>query len=130
MQTRKTYTTLVEAPLGLAYLHVLRTALPNTFDLLRPLYKGTFIVGGFTRESGNAALKSGLADFIVYGKLFTSNPDLPVRFSKGSELIPVGCHHVLHAGTEGLYRFPFAVSSTSRNAKSPALCRAFYWAVE
>ncbi|MGE0116100.1 MAG: alkene reductase [Steroidobacteraceae bacterium] len=86
----ETYTTLVKAiaPLGLAYLHVLKTAMPNTFELLRPLYKGTFAAaGGFTKESGDAALKSGLADFIVYGKLFTSNPDLPVRFAKDAELV-------------------------------------------
>ncbi len=88
---KETYTTLVKAlaPLGLGYLHVLRTVIPETFDMLRPLYKGTFIVnGGFTQETGNAAVKSGLADFIVYGKLFTSNPDLPVRFAKAAELVP------------------------------------------
>jgi N-ethylmaleimide reductase len=88
---KETYTTLVKAlaPLGLGYLHVLRTVIPETFDMLRPLYKGTFLVcGGFTQETGNAALKSGLADFIVYGKLFTSNPDLPARFAKGAELVP------------------------------------------
>lgn len=86
----ETYTTLVKAiaPLGLAYLHVLKTAMPDTFELLRPLYKGTFAAaGGFTKETGDAAIKSGLADFIVYGKLFTSNPDLPARFAKGAELV-------------------------------------------
>ena len=84
----ETYTTLVRAvaPLGLAYLHVLRTALPNTFDLLRPLYQGTFLAGGgFTRASGEEAVRSRLADFVVYGKLFTSNPDLPGRFAKNAE---------------------------------------------
>jgi N-ethylmaleimide reductase len=64
----ETYTTLVRAvaPLGLAYLHVLRTALPNTFELLRPLYPGTFLAGGgFTQASGDEAIRSGLADFVV-----------------------------------------------------------------
>jgi len=86
---KETYTTLVRAIAGknLAYLHVLQTALPGTFELLRPLYPGTFAAcGGFTRESGNAALSSGLADFIVYGKLFIANPDLPKRFAKGAPL--------------------------------------------
>lgn len=84
-----TYTTLVKALAGkgLAYLHVLQTALPGTFELLRPLYPGTFAAaGGFTRESGNAALASGLADFIVYGKLFIANPDLPLRFARNAPL--------------------------------------------
>ena len=85
----ETYTTLVRAlkGKGLAYLHVLQTALPGTFELLRPLYPGTFAAGGgFTRESGNAALASGLADFIVYGKLYTANPDLPHRFATNAPL--------------------------------------------
>jgi N-ethylmaleimide reductase len=86
---KETYTTLVRAIAGknLAYLHVLQTALPETFELLRPLYPGTFAAcGGFTRESGTAALASGLADFIVYGKLFIGNPDLPKRFATGAPL--------------------------------------------
>ncbi len=36
--------------------------------------------GGFTRETGEEALRNGLADAIVYGQLFISNPDLPRRF--------------------------------------------------
>jgi N-ethylmaleimide reductase len=86
---KETYTTLVKAIAhkGLAYLHVLQTAMPGTFELLRPFYPGTFAAGGaFTRESGNAALKSGLADFIVYGKPFLANPDLPARFARGAPL--------------------------------------------
>jgi N-ethylmaleimide reductase len=86
----ETYTTLVKAigSMGLAYLHVLKTTIPNTFELLRPLFKGPFLAGGgFTQESGNAAIASGVADFIVFGKLFTSNPDLPARFEKSATLV-------------------------------------------
>jgi N-ethylmaleimide reductase len=84
-----TYTHLVKAisPMGLAYLHVLRTVLPNTFEVLRPLFQGPFAAGGaFTKASGDAAIASGAADFIVFGKPFTSNPDLPERFAKGAAL--------------------------------------------
>ena len=86
----ETYTTLVQAigSMGLAYLHVLKTTIPNTFELLRPLFKGPFLAGGgFTKESANAALASGTADFVVFGKLFTSNPDLPARFEKSAALV-------------------------------------------
>jgi N-ethylmaleimide reductase len=87
----ETYTTLVKAigNMGLAYLHVLQSAPePNYFKLLRPLFHGPFAAGGgFNRDSGNTMLASGGADFIVYGKLFTSNPDLPVRFEKGAALV-------------------------------------------
>jgi N-ethylmaleimide reductase len=87
----ETYTTLVKAigGMGLAYLHVLQsTPEPNYFKLLRPLFKGPFAAGGgFSKDSGNDMLKSGGADFIVFGKLFTSNPDLPARFEKNADLV-------------------------------------------
>src|SRR5207244_3338879 len=41
----------------------------------------------FVDDAGNRALASGLADFIVFGKLFTSNPDLPARFEKDGALV-------------------------------------------
>jgi hypothetical protein len=59
----ETYTELTKAisPMGLAYLHVLKTPpIPNIFDIIRPHYKGTFLVcGAFTKETGNAMLASG-----------------------------------------------------------------------
>jgi len=86
----ETYTTLVQriGSMGLAYLHVLKTTIPDTFELLRPLFKGPFLAGGgFVKESANQVLASGLADFIVFGKLFTSNPDLPLRFERDAALV-------------------------------------------
>ncbi len=101
----ETYTTLVKAisPMGLAYLHVLRTPpIPNIQEILRPLFNGPFAAGGgFTQESGNAALQSGLADFIVFGKLFTSNPDLPVRFAKGAPLVEWDVNTFYSPGPKG-----------------------------
>lgn len=100
----ETYTALVKAiaPMGLAYLHVLQTALPNTFEMLRPLFPGPFLAGGaFTRESGDAALAAGKADFIVFGKLFLANPDLPVRFEKKAELNVPDPNTFYSAGTQG-----------------------------
>jgi N-ethylmaleimide reductase len=104
-----TYTTLVKAvaPLGLGYLHVLHTPIPGILETLRPLYPGTLAAGGaFDRDSGNAALASGLADFIVYGKLFTSNPDLPERFAAGGPLTPWNADLFYTAGPEGYIDFP------------------------
>lgn len=87
----ETYTTLVRAisPMGLGYLHVLQSAtLPNAHELLRPLFDGPFAAGGgFTKVTGDAAIESGAADFVVFGKLFTSNPDLPARFARDAALV-------------------------------------------
>jgi N-ethylmaleimide reductase len=112
----ETYTALVNAvaPMGLGYLHVLRTPpLPNIFDLLRPLYAGTFAVGGgFDFASGNAAVASGLADFVVYGKPFTSNPDLAERFAAGLELTPFDATTFYTPGEKGYTDFlPAAAQS-------------------
>jgi N-ethylmaleimide reductase len=105
----ETYTTLVKAiaPMGLAYLHVLRTPpIPNIFEILRPLYPGTFAAGGaFDFASGNAAIASGLADYIVFGKLFTSNPDLAERFASGMELTPFDATTFYTPGPKGYTDF-------------------------
>ena len=100
----ETYTTLVKAisPLNLGYLHVLRTTIPHTFELLRPLFNGPFAAGGgFDREKGDALLASGAADFVVFGKLFTSNPDLPARFSNGGEITPWNADTFYTPGEKG-----------------------------
>ena len=105
----ETYTTLVKAiaPMGLAYLHVLRTPpIPNIFEILRPLYPGTFAAGGaFDFASGNAMLASGLADYIVFGKLFTSNPDLAERFANGMDLTPFDATTFYTPGAKGYTDF-------------------------
>lgn len=108
---KETYTTLVRAIAnkGLAYLHVLQTVLPGTFELLRPLYPGTFAVcGGFTKESGNAALSSGLADFIVYGKPYIANPDLPKRFATSAALATADPSVFYSPGPKGYTDWPAA----------------------
>ncbi len=106
---KETYTALVKAIAGkgLAYLHVLQTTLQGTFELLRPFYPGTFAVcGGFTKESGNAALKSGLADFVVYGKPFIANPDLPTRFAKDAPLAVADPSVFYSPGPKGYIDWP------------------------
>jgi N-ethylmaleimide reductase len=40
----------------------------------------------YDRESGNAAIASGDADLVSYGKLFIANPDLPKRFQLNAPL--------------------------------------------
>jgi N-ethylmaleimide reductase len=106
----ETYSALVKAiaPMKLAYLHVLRTPpIPNIFEILRPLYPGTFAAGGaFTRESGDAMLAAGNAELIVFGKPFTSNPDLPERFAANAPLAEPDPTTFYSAGPKGYTDFP------------------------
>lgn len=79
----------------LAYLHLLE---PSEADLryggtpiptkeFRPLYNGLLMVNwDYDQAAGNAAIASGDADLVSYGKLFIANPDLPERFAKQAAL--------------------------------------------
>ena len=113
-----TYTALVKAvsPMRLGFLQVLRSdPLPNIFEILRPLYQGAFAAGGgFTRESGNEALRRGTADYIVYGKLFVSNPDLPQRFAAAAPLAPWDAATFYAGGAKGYVDYPPLSSGPGR----------------
>ncbi|KAI5066376.1 hypothetical protein GOP47_0019000 [Adiantum capillus-veneris] len=82
--------------MNLAYLHVTEPRFtnqglkPSSEDdrhddlllLLREAFKGKMMLsGGYDRRSGMDAIRSGVADLISYGRLFISNPDLPLRFA-------------------------------------------------
>lgn len=81
--------------LNLAYLHLLE---PSEADLrhggtpiptkeFRPMYSGNLMVNwDYDKASGNAAIASGEADLVSYGKLFIANPDLPKRFKLNAPL--------------------------------------------
>jgi N-ethylmaleimide reductase len=89
-------------PLGLAYLHFIEPRssgagraevnhqnVPSAMALFRPVWNGVLIsAGGFTGESANAAIASGLADAIAFGRIFISNPDLPHRLAHGFPITP------------------------------------------
>jgi N-ethylmaleimide reductase len=46
-----------------------------------------------------------MADFIVFGKPFTSNPDLPARFAAGLELTPFDATTFYTPGPKGYTDF-------------------------
>ena len=72
---------------GLAYVHVGDFTGEGWHARLRPLYEGVYFAGaGLTKESGEELLANGLADAVVYGTKFISNPDLPKRFRLGAPL--------------------------------------------
>ncbi|MBD2102798.1 alkene reductase [Leptolyngbya sp. FACHB-261] len=81
---------------NLAYVHLMepneqdlatRKVLNPVAPLFRSIYKGTLITnGGYTKETGNAALASGNADLVSFGKSFIANPDLPERLATNAPL--------------------------------------------
>jgi len=74
---------------GIGYLHVVDpVAAPNRVTpILRKIFNGTYIVnGGFSAETGNAAIASGEADLVAFGVPFLANPDLPIRFARNAPL--------------------------------------------
>jgi N-ethylmaleimide reductase len=88
--------------LGLAYLHFIEPRssgagraevnhqnVPSAMVLFRPIWRGVLIsAGGFTGEAAEAAIASGNADAIAFGRIFISNPDLPRRLRHGFPLTP------------------------------------------
>jgi N-ethylmaleimide reductase len=72
---------------GLAYVHVGDFTGEGWHARLRPVYEGAYFAGsGLTKESGEGLLAQGLADAVVFGTKFISNPDLPERFRRGAPL--------------------------------------------
>ena len=72
---------------GLAYVHVGDFTGEGWHARLRPVYEGVYFAGaGLTKEAGEGLLAGGLADAVVYGTKFISNPDLPKRFRLGAPL--------------------------------------------
>ena len=60
---------------------------PNIAKRYRPMYKGTLVINNqFDQEKGNKIIEEGLADAVAFGKLFISNPDLPIRFESEAQL--------------------------------------------
>jgi N-ethylmaleimide reductase len=77
---------------GLAYLHVFEPLGPEPPEArmtprLRAAFRGALIAnGGYRGETAEAAIASGAADLISFGRLFIANPDLPERFAVGAPL--------------------------------------------
>jgi N-ethylmaleimide reductase len=103
--------------LGLAYVHVGDFTGEGWHARLRPLYRGVYFAGaGLTKESGEELLARGLADAVVYGTRFISNPDLPERFRRGAALNEPDQATFYTPGERGYTDYP----SLTRAAATPA----------
>jgi N-ethylmaleimide reductase len=108
-------------PLGLAYLHFIEPrssgagraevnwqGVPSAMVLYRPIWKGVLITaGGFTGETAEAAIAEGHADAIAFGRIFISNPDLPLRLQRGYPLTPYDRKTFYGGDAAGYTDYPF-----------------------
>ncbi|HEY7840647.1 MAG TPA: alkene reductase [Gammaproteobacteria bacterium] len=83
-----TFTRVAELlnPLKLACLHVVED---GAYDVarVRRAFHGRYIAnGGYDFARATAAISSGGADLVSFGKLYISNPDLARRFAMGARL--------------------------------------------
>ena len=76
-------------------------------NIARANFDGVLMLnGGFDQASGEAAVASGLADAIVYGKLFIANPDLVERFKQHAELNPLDMASLYGGNEKGYTDYP------------------------
>jgi 2,4-dienoyl-CoA reductase-like NADH-dependent reductase (Old Yellow Enzyme family) len=108
--SQETYTYLVEQlhGLNLAYLHVaLFGASIDYHALLRPLFDGSYLIGGgLDQNSAESLIADGRADAAVFGSAFLANPDLPERFHTDAELNVPNNDTFYAPGAEGYIDYP------------------------
>ena len=102
---------------GLACLHVVdglafgfhEQGQPMTLPEFRAVFSGPLMGNcGYTQETAEAAIASGQADLIAFGRPYLSNPDLVERFTHGWTLNPPADMQSWSAPTaEGYTDFPF-----------------------
>jgi N-ethylmaleimide reductase len=108
-----TYLHLVRAldELGLAYLHVLETGLPELTGQLRDVWSGTFVLNPATPGSSTGPeqlrlIEDGAADLISFGARFLANPDLPARLVAGGPFNEPDMSKAYGGGEEGYTDYP------------------------
>jgi 2,4-dienoyl-CoA reductase-like NADH-dependent reductase (Old Yellow Enzyme family) len=83
---------------------------PATRDLvpqIRKAYRGTLIINSdYHLEDASAALASGRADAIAFGRTFLANPDLPARLKINAPLNTANIDTYYTQGAEGYTDYP------------------------
>ncbi|WP_374488057.1 alkene reductase [Zoogloea sp.] len=101
--------------LGLAYLSLIEArsaasmeiSTPQVTHELRAMWSGPLLLaGGFTAEAAEAAIRSGEADAVAFGRYFIANPDLPFRFRHGLGLNAYDRSTFYGGGAHGYIDYP------------------------
>jgi N-ethylmaleimide reductase len=111
--------------LGLAFVHVVEGATggardnePFDYAALRERFRGAWMVNnGYDRAMAIAAIESGRADLVSFGRLFIANPDLVERLRSNEPLNPLmGPDTLYGGGAHGYIDYP----KFTRHLASPA----------
>jgi N-ethylmaleimide reductase len=107
------------APLKLAFLHIIEGQTGGARDLsskgvkpfdyaaLRAIYGGPWLVNnGYSRAMAIAAVASGAADAVAFGKAFIANPDLVRRLREDAPLNPLVQATLYGGGAAGYTDYP------------------------
>jgi len=102
------------APLQLAYLHVVegatggpRDIAPFDYAALRKQFNGAWMVNnGYTRSMALAAVETGAADLVAFGKAFIANPDLGRRLREDAPLNVLDASTLYGGGAAGYTSYP------------------------
>ena len=82
--------------------------LPFDYARLRAIYKGNLILNnGYDFATGQAAVQSGAADAIAYGRALLANPDLVERFRHGAPLNQPDYTRLYVGEEKGYTDYPF-----------------------
>jgi len=106
--------------IGIAFLELREPGFEGTFGkaerapvapTIRAAFKGPLVLNSdYTDVSGQAALDSGVADAIAFGRPFLANPDLPHRFRKHLSLTKDDPRTWYSQGPEGYVDYPKAAA--------------------
>ena len=106
-------------PLGLAFLEMRASRPSSNFiederdvaPAMREAFTGPLVLNSdYGLEDGAAAVESGQADAIAFGRPFLANPDLPLRFEQGLDLNEPDAATFYTQGAEGYTSYPAAVA--------------------
>lgn len=107
------------APLGLAYLHVIEGETGATRDAgaafdygaLRGKFPGALMVNNcYTRNDAIAAVQTGKADLVAFGRPFISTPDLVRRLKEDLPFNELRAEKLYGGGAEGYTDYPLLPS--------------------
>jgi 2,4-dienoyl-CoA reductase-like NADH-dependent reductase (Old Yellow Enzyme family) len=74
---------------------------------LKEAFGGVYVANeGFTKESAEAALASGIADAMAWGKDYIANPDLVERFRRNAPLNKWDARTFYSPGPQGYTDYP------------------------